>query len=330
MKNEQEERGRPIFNGDLCVQRMVKSVNYILKGIDFDLAQTLDCGQAFRWCAPSALWKPGASGDACAQNRELFVGIAQGRRLEISRANGEVILHDVSEDEFEKIWKNYFDIERDYGNLRALFSECSEHLKNAVEFSPGLRLLRQNSWETLVSFILSQNANIPRIKKMVEALCENFGVRQAHGGNCGHVAERSLEAMHYFDFPTPEKLAGLSEVDLAPLRLGYRAGYVLDAARRVASGEIDLHACENFSSDELCEVLQKIRGVGPKVAECVLLYGFGRVERYPADVWIRRAMSRWFPKGFPPEIKNFSGIAQQFLFHYIRTGDGDTNGFRQL
>ncbi|MCL1878373.1 MAG: DNA-3-methyladenine glycosylase 2 family protein [Defluviitaleaceae bacterium] len=266
----------------------IQENNEISLHASFDLAQTLDCGQAFRWreIAP-----------------QKFVGIAHGRRLEISRKNDKVILHNVTVDEFEKIWKNYFDIERDYESLRKIFSADNEHLKNAVNFSPGLRLLKQDAWETLVSFILSQNANIPRIKKMIEALCEAFGEKLP----CGE-----------FDFPSPEVLNTLNETDLAPLRLGYRSGYVLDAARRVTGGTIDLHLCENLPSDELCEILQQIRGVGPKVAECVLLYGFGRIERYPTDVWIRRAMAKYFPDGFPKEICKFSGIAQQFLFHYIR------------
>lgn len=265
----------------------VNSMDYILKINNFDLTQTLDCGQAFRWRETTP---------------QKFSGIAHGRRLEISREKDGLILHDVSSEEFEKIWKKYFDLERDYEILQKIFSESGEHLKNAVEFSPGLRLLRQDAWETLISFILSQNSNIPRIKKMIEGLCENFGKKLPCGG---------------YVFPAPEALASLSEADLAPVRLGYRSAYVIDAARRVCGGEINLREAEAFPSDELAAHLQKIRGVGPKVAECVLLYGFGRTERYPRDVWIRRAMARFFPQGFPPEIKNY-GIAQQYLFHYIR------------
>lgn len=257
----------------------------------FDLAQTLDCGQAFRWRQTGA---------------DEFCGVAHGRRLEISRAGDEIILRDVSTQEFEEIWRQYFDFSRDYGELRARLKKFGgADLNAALEFSPGLRLLRQDPWETLVSFILSQNSNIPRIKKMIETLCEKFGKKLPGGGHA---------------FPAPEALAALNSEALAPVKCGYRAGYILDAARRAASGEFDPSALENLPSDELCRELQKIRGVGPKVAECVLLYGFSRVERYPVDVWIKRAMAAFFPLGFPPQIKNCAGIAQQFLFHYARIG----------
>ncbi|MCL2357359.1 MAG: DNA-3-methyladenine glycosylase 2 family protein [Defluviitaleaceae bacterium] len=316
-------------------------MDYILPANCFDLAQTLDCGQAFRWRGEAGENPTHPNGQF--SDTQRFVGIAHGRRLEISRSNAGIILHDVSPEEFEKTWKRYFELERDYENLKNLLCESSPHLKAAVEFSPGLRLLRQDSWEILISFILSQNSNIPRIKKMVESIA-----RQTRGDSRGQMSEaahsleavarqtrsdsreqiaeaaHSLEADSAADseagltFPSPETLASLNESDLAPVRCGYRAAYILDAARRVAGGEIDLQACENLPSDELCATLQKIHGVGPKVAECVLLYGFGRVERYPTDVWIRRAMEKYFPGGFPSEVLKISGIAQQFLFHYIR------------
>jgi N-glycosylase/DNA lyase len=266
----------------------------VLSGVRFfDLAQTLDCGQAFRW-------RDGGGGKFC--------GIAHGRRLEIIFESGKIILKNVSEEEFEKTWREYFDFSRDYGKLREeFFATENEHLRNALNFSPGLRLLNQDAWEVLISFILSQNSNIPRIKKMVESLCENFGEEISHTGE-----------EKFYAFPSAQTLAALSEKDLAPVRCGYRAAYVLDAARKVASGEFNPQEQKKHSSDEIFRELLKIHGVGPKVAECVLLYGFSRVERYPVDVWIKRVMAEFFPHGFPCGIKNFSGIAQQFLFHYAR------------
>jgi N-glycosylase/DNA lyase len=209
-------------------------------------------------------------------------------------------------EDFESVWKNYFDFSRDYGELKKVFSQSGEVLREAIAFSPGLRLMRQDVWETLVSFILSQNSNIPRIKKMIETLCECFGERLSCGG---------------FAFPSAEVLAKLSADDLAPVRSGYRAAYIIDAARRVASGKFDAVALEKLSSEEIKKALLEIHGVGAKVADCVLLYGFGRTECYPADVWIKRVMNAFFPNGFPCEIKNFSGIAQQFLFHYARANN---------
>jgi N-glycosylase/DNA lyase len=272
------------------IEAKQKNNDTVLIGVRFfDLAQTLDNGQAFRWRT---------------EGEQKFVGIAHGRRLEIFFENGDVTLRDVSLEELEKTWKEYFDLSRDYAGFHKLSTKTStcENLRAALEFSPGLRLLKQDVFEVLISFILSQNSNIPRIKKMVEALCENFGTKLQNG----------------FAFPKAERLAVLSEENLAPVRCGYRAAYVIDAARRVAHGEFSPEKLQSAESGEIFEKLLQIHGVGPKVAECVLLYGFGRAERYPADVWIKRAMAKYFPHGFPDEIKNYSGIAQQFLFHYVR------------
>jgi len=268
-----------------------KGRDTVLSGVCFfDLAQTLDCGQAFRW-RESGL--------------NSFSAIVYGRRLDIIFEDGNLILKDVLLEDFENIWKSYFDLNRDYERLRKLLTETSnsENLCKALEFSPGLRLLKQDVWEVLISFILSQNSNIPRIKKMIELLCECFGEKLP----CGSYA-----------FPAPETLAALNAEDLAPIKCGYRAAYIIDAARRVASGRFSPNILEKLPSDEIFQALLQIHGVGPKVAECVLLYGFGRIERYPIDVWIKRAMSAFFPTGFPDEIKKYSGIAQQFLFHYTR------------
>lgn len=263
----------------------------VLSGVCFfNLEQTLDCGQAFRW-------RESGEGE--------FSGIAHGRRLNLVFSNDKLFLKDVFLEEFEKTWEGYFDFTRDYAELRKHFTNSpnSETLCKALDFSPGLRLLRQDIWEVLVSFILSQNSNIPRIKKTVELLCENFGQKLPCGG---------------YSFPTPKTVAALNEKDLAPIKSGYRAAYIIDAARRTASGIFNPPALEKLPSDEVKHFLLQIHGVGPKVAECVLLYGFGRIERYPVDVWIKRAMSAFYPTGFPDEIKKHSGIAQQFLFHYTR------------
>jgi len=243
----------------------------------FDLQQILDNGQAFRW----------------EKIDKYYTGFAHGRRLDITQTGDEVLLKDVSKADFESIWKVYFDLERDYGEIRLLFAEYGGiHLQEAMDYSPGLRMLNQDPWETLISFILSQNSNIPRIKNMIRALCAES------------------------EFPSAEKLA---TADLTHVKSGYRAEYIIDAARKVSSGEIDLKALEHLPTDEVRENLMKIRGVGPKVADCVLLFAFGRTEVCPMDVWMKKVMTRLYPRGFPDEIKPFAGIAQQYLFHYVRT-----------
>lgn len=176
-------------------------------------------------------------------------------------------------------------------------------MEQALAFSPGLRLLRQDAWEVLITFILSQNTNIPRIKKMIALLCECCG-RVLPCGGCA--------------FPTPHELVKLSAEDLRPVKCGYRAIYIIDAARRVCDGSVNLTALAAMPSDYVKQALLNIKGVGDKVAECVLLYGFGRVERYPRDRWIKKVMASYYPEGFPEGLRNYAGIAQQYLFHYAR------------
>jgi len=261
----------------------------ILHGIkNFNLAQILDCGQCFRW---------EADGDG-------YTGIAHGRQLRLCLDGDKLVLANVPLEEYESIWKDYLDLSRDYGAILNHYA-ADQSLVKATAFSPGLRLMRQDPWETLITFILSQHSNIPRIKKMVAALCEYFG--EALGaGNA---------------FPTPEALACLAPEALAPLKLGYRAPYVLDAAQKVARGEVCLATLTSLPSDEIQKALLKIHGVGPKVAECVLLFGFGRVERCPMDVWMKRVMNNMYPDGFPEDLQPTAGIAQQYLFHYARNND---------
>ncbi|MCL2362121.1 MAG: DNA-3-methyladenine glycosylase 2 family protein [Defluviitaleaceae bacterium] len=262
-------------------------MDYILSEVkDFDLAQTLDNGQCFRW-------QPTGDG---------YIGIAHGRQLQLIIDGNRLILKNMSPDEFENTWKEYFDLNRDYSHIKNLYS-IDPHLAKATAFSPGLRVLQQDPWETLITFILSQNSNIPRIKKMVLELCLNFGKVLPAGGRA---------------FPTPEALAPLTQEDMAPVKTGYRAPYIIDAARQIAEGKICLSDLADKPTDELKKSLLQIHGVGPKVAECTALFGFGRVEVCPMDVWMNRVMNNLYPNGFPKEILPTAGIAQQYLFHYAR------------
>ena len=268
----------------------------LLTGVrHFDPAQTLDCGQAFRWSFVNSA----KASESC------YTGIAHGRRLNISFAGGNLLLRDVPLSEFESIWKSYFDFGRDYAQLHKYFVEVGNHetMRQALAYSPGLRLMKQDPWEMLISFILSQNSNIPRIKKMISLLCEHFGQPLPCGG---------------FTFPDSEVLASLTPEDLAPIRSGYRAPFIIDSARHAVNGSFNPAALTLLPSEAIRETLLKIHGVGPKVAECILLYGFGRVERYPLDIWMNRVMTKLYPLGFPKGLIEHSGIAQQFLFHYAR------------
>lgn len=269
---------------------MFERGNTVLYGFrNFDPGETLDCGQSFRWVKTA---------------ENTYEGIAFRKYLSISLETDKLILRGTTLDDFNHIWRDYFDFGRDYGEIKSIFNG-DETLSKAISFTGGIRVLRQEPWEALCTFILSQNNNIPRIKGLVQRLCECFG-EMITGG---------------FAFPPPERLAGLNIEDLAPVRAGFRAKYILDAARKVASGEVDLGSLYTMLMYEAKAELMKIHGVGPKVADCTLLYGLGRVECVPMDVWMKRVMSAFYPNGFPGEIAHIAGIAQQYLFHYMRTCD---------
>lgn len=205
---------------------------------------------------------------------------------------------------YRSLWYDYFDLGLDYPALLRDFSRMSPVLQEAAQYASGIRILRQDPWEALCSFILSQNNHIPRIRGMIARLCETLG--------------DPLDTGTDFDFPTPEKLAGCSPDDLAPIRAGFRTRYLLDAAQRVARGEVDLTACQTLPLPEARQMLQQIHGVGPKVAECIILYGCHRLEAFPLDVWMLRAMETWFPGQSAADFGPYAGVAQQLIFHYSR------------
>lgn len=254
---------------------------------ELDLSQTLDCGQAFRW----RLQEDGS-----------YKGVAHGRLLHISRSGDEIILHNTSHEDYKSIWHSYFDLERDYALLKEKFS-TDPVLCDAIGYADGIRVLRQEPWETLCTFIISANNNIPRIKGIVERMSALFG-------DC-------LEE-DYYTFPTAARMAALSTDDLAPLRCGYRDKFLLDAAQKVANGEVSLSAVADMTTEEARRALLCVKGVGPKVAECTLLFGFGRVECFPMDTWMKKVMAVLYPKGLPEAFIKDAGIAQQYLFHYAR------------
>lgn len=264
-----------------------ENVELVLDGDIFSLSDTLDCGQAFRW-------KETEDG--------AFEGVAFGKYKKIRQEENKLIFYDTDISEFEEIWVDYFDLDRDYSYIKEVISK-NENLKKACEFAGGIRVLRQDPWECLCSFIISQNNNIPRIKGIIERLCGGFGERLKNG---------------YYTFPTAEKIASLSLEDLAPLRSGFRAKYILDAAKKVASGEINLEKISKMKSDQARAELVKIYGVGEKVADCVLLFGMGHVEVLPKDVWIKRVLANLFDGALPDFAEPYAGIAQQYLFHFAR------------
>lgn len=251
-----------------------------------DLAVTLDCGQAFRWKAVSNGWQ----------------GIVEGRAVTVWM-EGDTLFIDGAEESDRDFWVRYFALDLDYLALRQRFCSGNKKLALCVQAQPGIRVLRQPFFETLCTFIISQNNNIPRIRAIVERLCEHLGEALPQGG---------------YSFPTAEKMAELTAQDLAFLRAGWRAEYLIDAAKKVASGEVDETALCAMPMQQAKDRLMTIKGVGPKVADCVLLFSLSFWDAFPMDVWMKKAMQQLFPRGIPVACRGYAGIAQQYIFDYAR------------
>lgn len=260
---------------------------YITDIKDLTLSETLDCGQCFRWEE-----QPDGS----------YKGTVSGKTVTVGLENGSLFIKNAVKQDFDSIWADYFDLNLDYGKIRQELSKIHPTLKAAAAYCPGIRILKQPPFEALCSFIISQNNNIPRIKGIIKRLCESFG--QFNGED--------------YTFPSPQVLAQQTVESLSPLRSGFRAKYLIDAAKKVAAGEIDLKKAEKMPLEEAKEMLMQIKGVGPKVADCTLLYGLHRLECFPLDVWMKRAMSVLFPKLTAKDFGEYAGIAQQYIFHYSR------------
>lgn len=253
----------------------------------FDAIKTFECGQCFRWER---------------DEKGTYTGVAYGRAARVSSRGGAYFLYCENND-YEEVWRDYFDLSVDYDTHIKTLSE-NPLIREALEYGSGIRILRQEPWETLISFIISQCNNIPRIKSIIHTLCRLYGERFEFDGEV------------YFAFPSAERIAALSDNDLDMLRAGYRANYIKQAAEKVLSLILDLNALNKLSTDDAKGELKKLCGVGDKVADCVLLYGYHRLDAFPVDVWMKRAIKELGIDfdGFG-EIK---GLAQQYAFHYIR------------
>jgi len=264
---------------------------------DFDLTKTFECGQSFRWNV--------YDGIISSQNEITYIGVTHGRVAKLRQCENSVSIS-CSVEDFESIWRGYFDLDRDYTAIRQHLC-IDDYMHQATEFGRGIRLLRQDKWEALCSFIISQNNNIPRIKAIIDTLCLNFG------------DSISFEDKEYHTFPSAAKLAGLDTKDLAPLRCGYRAEYIIRAAKAVENNELNLEKLANSTPGKARTALKKLHGVGDKVADCVMLFGLHMLDAFPLDVWMKRAVANHYGPDFDPKIFSpYSGIAQQYIFHYIR------------
>lgn len=264
-----------------------KNGNIYVEGIScLDLELTLDCGQAFRWVK---------------NNDDSWSGVVQGEYLNIAKENDTLVFRNTAMDSFNRIWKNYFDLEKDYEKICNQLSE-DELVAKAINEYYGIRILNQEPWEALCSFVISQQNNIKRIKQIIDRLCRKFGTEVEAG---------------FYSFPSAEVLAEYTAEDFADLGLGYRAEYIEKLSKSVANGEVDLEHIMALPTNEAREELKKIRGVGNKVANCAMLFGMRFYDCVPVDTWINKAL-KYYPDGLPECFRGIEGIAQQYLFHWAR------------
>ena len=286
---------------------------------NYSLADTMECGQCFRYEALECRAPFIAEYMTVVGN--LAFTVAQ-------RDKGELLFFGVSDEDIEKRLVPYFALDVDYEAIKAdvLLHTDSQFLKDAAEAGGGIRILRQDPWEALFSFIISQNNNIPRIRKIIRAIALEYGENLAlatWGCTCPlgrEICEENCRACGAcYSFPTAAAVCEEPE-KLLPSHPGFRYKYLTDAAYRVNSGEIDLAKIAAAASYEYTvSELMKIKGVGHKVASCTALFGFGNLEAFPIDVWMQRAIDTYFDgKLDPASLGSFGGVAQQYIFHYIR------------
>ena len=259
----------------------------------FDLRKIADSGQCFR-CA------------ALAEDTYRF--LTGERVLYIRRASDQTYAVSCSPEEWERVWRPYFDLDRDYRSTAAAIPAEDAFLRRAAQAGAGIRILRQDPWETLLTFIISQRKSIPAIRSVVEMLSARYGTE----------LRTPRETLHAF--PTAHQLRDAALEDYAACRTGYRAPYLLDAVRQVRSGQLDLAALAACPDGELLAALERVRGVGVKVASCVALFAYGRTACAPVDTWIRRIIQQEYAGQDPfPRYGAAAGIMQQYFFYYAQS-----------
>lgn len=286
----------------------MKEQKYIIENAkSFEPKQVFECGQCFRW------------------NEEQdgsYTGVFGSNVLNVKKEGNTIHIKGPCNGEIDEVCKQYFDLDRDYETMKETLSKVDENVRTSVFYGSGIRLLNQDIWETLISFIISANNNIPRIKKIIENLSRKYG------------KPIEWQEKTYYTFPSVEELKDVTVQEYRESGLGFRDKYVAEAVRRVGSGEINLEEISRIeNTDELRKKLMEFPGVGEKVADCVLLFStLKRLDAFPVDVWVRRVMrDLYFPYEDEKNIdkrqiqelakhkyKNLAGIAQQYLFYWKR------------
>lgn len=288
----------------------------VVKNISgLDVHKTFDCGQSFRF------ERVENSAHACE-----YSGVAFGRLVSFAQDGSDLYVYNSSLDDFERIWAPFLCLDVDYALIGEDIARLGRGtaLERAEEYGRGIRILRQDAFETVISFIISQNNNIPRIKKIIENMAAAYGEKIEVGAD---MADHICASSSLCAFPNVSRLAQLGEQDLRDLKMGFRAGYVLDAATKIHSGEIDLDALADLATNDCIEALCTVRGVGAKVASCAALFGMGKYDAFPIDVWIKKVAQKYFAEDTQPfcaeRFGKYAGIAQQYLFYYERYLGGE-------
>jgi len=274
----------------------------VITGIEhFDLKHTFECGQCFRWNE---------------EEEGSYTGIAFGKIINVQREGEKIIFNNTNKEDFENIWVNYFDLTRDYGEIKEKI--CNDAMiEKAIHFGSGIRILNQELWETIISFIISSNNNIPRIKKSIEMICEGYG--EYIGTYMGKKR---------YAFPDANKMKDLTVEQLKGCNTGYRAPYIIDTAKLFCSELFTIDLFKELDSETSIKELTRFSGVGPKVAHCINVFALGKRDAFPVDVWIKRIVEHLYFKEqtTPQKIQAFAnekfginaGYAQQYLFYYAR------------
>lgn len=269
---------------------------------DFELPHIFECGQCFRW------------------NKEddgSYTGVALGKVINLKKEGDNVYIDNTNYSEFMDVWHDYFDLKRDYGDIKEKLSEIDDTMLTSTNFGYGIRILKQDEWETLVSFIISANNRIPMIKRAIEALSKNYGeyIGQYKGRD-------------HYSFPKAERLYNLDVDDIMFSGIGFRGKYILSAAKLIVQDGVDIYGLKNLSTEKARERLMKFPGIGPKVSDCIMLFSMDKDDAFPIDIWVKRVMEYFYiPEGTSlKKIQQFAqnkfgslaGFAQQYLFYYAR------------
>ncbi len=285
----------------------MKEQLYILKNQDsFELKHIFDCGQCFRWNE---------------EQNKSYTGVIKQGVLNVQKEDEKIIFKGMLNGDIKDIVTNYFDLKTNYSEIKDALSKIDENVSLSVKYGDGIRILNQDLWETIISFIISANNNIPRIKGIIERLAERYGQEIIWNGK------------KYYTFPTPEELKSVSTQDFRELGTGFRDVRLYETTQMVLEKRVDLKELYNISTLEAREKLLLLSGVGPKVADCILLFSdLKRFDVFPIDVWVRRVMNELYIKN-PDETKvnkkdiariakekfgELEGLAQQYLFYWKR------------